>query len=94
MEWILVFGWIRGWGICPRASLPHLFAISNQKFSKVGELWHNSSERWDRYLSWRRGLFGWEMDLVDELLRLLEGFGTSWTLMCGGGNLRRREFSR
>jgi hypothetical protein len=56
---------------------PRLFAISNQKEAKVGEIGVMSGTGVDWHFAWRRRLFVWEEDLLANLLLDLHGFVTS-----------------
>jgi len=57
-----------------REKYPRLFAISNQKELKVAEMWlvRDSSANWN--FKWRRRLFVWEEELLNNLLNDLQGF--------------------
>jgi len=56
---------------------PRLFAISNQKEAKVGEIRVVSGNGLDWLFTWRRRLFVWEEGLLANLLLDLHGFVTS-----------------
>jgi hypothetical protein len=71
---------------------PRLFAISNQKEAKVAEVWREGGSGPDWNFTWRRRLFVWEENLLNNLLLDLQDFGLaqgedvwSWKLEEGGG---------
>lgn len=56
---------------------PRLYAISNQKEARVGELGVASEFSFDWSFIWRQRLFVWEEELVSNLLLDLQGFERS-----------------
>lgn len=70
---------------------PRLFAISNQKDAKVTDMWRDGGSDPDWNFNWRRRLFVWEDELLNNLLLDLHGFEVSleedvwcWKLEKGG----------
>jgi len=69
---ILAFGRIDGWGK-NHCVYPILFSISSQKEAKVGDVvsLHGGVRVGD--INWRRRIFLWELNLIDNLMASLEG---------------------
>nr|ABE87613.2 hypothetical protein MtrDRAFT_AC153125g45v2 [Medicago truncatula] len=70
---------------------PRLFAISNQKDAKVAEMWEDRGTETELIFNWRRRLFVWEEEILNNLLRDLHGFDRTqgedewcWKLEDGG----------
>jgi hypothetical protein len=59
-----------------RERFPRLFSISVQKEEVIARMWNgNGMEGWN--LRWRRSLFVWELNLLNELLLLINTFRPS-----------------
>ncbi|XP_020972640.1 uncharacterized protein LOC107627573 [Arachis ipaensis] len=52
-------------------SFPRLFSISNQKGSVIGDCGFWDGLEWIWNFQWRRDLYQWELDLVDQLHEIL-----------------------
>ncbi|GAU10371.1 hypothetical protein TSUD_422770 [Trifolium subterraneum] len=65
--------WFETWiGDTPlKVQYKRLFQVSEQSNSKVGEMGTWEDEEWVWDLKWRRDLFAWELDLLDELMGAL-----------------------
>lgn len=65
--------WFETWiGDTPlMAQYPRLFQVSEQSNSKVGEMGTWVDGEWVCDLKWRRNLFVWEAELLDDLMRAL-----------------------
>jgi hypothetical protein len=50
---------------------PRLFLISTQKEASVAHLWNSGTEVNKWYVMWRRRLFVWEENLVEELMEII-----------------------
>jgi len=64
--------------MCFRLKFPRLFSLSNQKEASIGDLFvlNGSIREW--FFVWRRQLFVWEEQLVEELLEDL--VGVTWRI--------------
>jgi len=56
-----------------RERFPRVFQISTQQSSFVRSLCSSVGGRWAWDLRWRRRLFVWEVNLLEELLGVLDG---------------------
>jgi len=63
--------WLAG-GVL-RDLFPRLYAISTQKNIMVAELWIGGGMEWNWEFRWRRNLFVWESEILQNLTVLLEG---------------------
>jgi hypothetical protein len=63
------FFWLSNWlGEAPLARLfPRLFSLSNQKEDMIFHFGVRGGDTWSWSFSWRRDLFAWENDLVEQL---------------------------
>ncbi|MCH94887.1 hypothetical protein A2U01_0015856 [Trifolium medium] len=76
---LLTSFWFEPWsgGTLLREQYSRLFQVSQQRDSKVGEMgnWVNGEWKWD--LLWRKELFVWEEDLLENLMGTLNVFHIS-----------------
>jgi len=70
------FFWKTNWrrGMSFKEKYPRLFALSTQKEAKVAEMWREGEIDVEWLLIWRRRLFVWEEELLNELMLDLRGF--------------------
>ncbi|XP_072066858.1 uncharacterized protein [Arachis hypogaea] len=65
--------WLRGGAL--KVQFPRLFSVSNQRGSFIGDCGFWDGAEWIWNFQWRRELFQWELDLVNQLhdaLRLVK----------------------
>jgi len=65
--------WRGGGGETLRSKFPRLFAISNQKEATVAAMKSDDGTISEWNFSWRRRLFVWEENLLENLLAELDG---------------------
>ena len=100
---INTFFWSTKWrgGMSLKAKYPRLFSISNQKDAMVAEVRVEGGTESGWNLTWRRGLFVWEEEVLNSMLLDLQGFECSqgedewrWTLEGGGGFTVRSMYKK
>lgn len=75
-------------------SFPQLFSISAQKDANVGDLLGVIAGVGGWYFLWRRPLFVWEFNLLNNLKEVIRSGGVRILRMGGRGEQPKQDFSR